>query len=62
GEGSWIPTTAESLAARAGWADISAVQQGRVYGLDTNWVDRPGPRLVMALERMAEMIHPELFE
>lgn len=62
GEGPWIPTTVESLTARAGWSDISAVQEGRVYGLDTNWVDRPGPRLVMAFEQMAEMIHPELFE
>jgi iron complex transport system substrate-binding protein len=62
GEGPWIPTTVESLTSRAGWSDISAVQEGRVYGLDTNWVDRPGPRLVMALEQMAEMIHPELFE
>lgn len=62
GEGPWIPTTVESLAERAGWSDIAAVKQGRVYGLDTNWVDRPGPRLILALERMAEMIHPELFE
>jgi iron complex transport system substrate-binding protein len=62
GEGPWVPTTAESLAQRTGWGDISAVQQERVYGIDTNWVDRPGPRLVQALERMAEVIHPELFE
>jgi iron complex transport system substrate-binding protein len=62
GEGPWVPTTEESLGERAGWGDISAVQQERVYGIDTNWVDRPGPRLVQALERMAAMIHPELFE
>jgi iron complex transport system substrate-binding protein len=62
GEGPWVPTTAASLSERAGWSDIAAVQQGQVHGLDTNWVDRPGPRLVLALERMAEFIHPELFE
>jgi iron complex transport system substrate-binding protein len=62
GEGPWVPTTVESLSDRAGWSDIAAVQQGQVYGLDTNWVDRPGPRLVLALEHMAEFIHPELFE
>ena len=38
------------------------VQQGAVYGIDANWVDRPGPRLVDALEAMARFIHPELFE
>ncbi len=62
GQGPWIPTTVESLSERAGWGDINAVQEGRVYGIDTNWVDRPGPRLVLALEHMAEAIHPELFE
>jgi iron complex transport system substrate-binding protein len=62
GEGPWVPTTVDSLSERAGWTEITAVQEGHVYGLDTNWVDRPGPRLVLALERMAEVIHPELFE
>lgn len=62
GEGPWVPTTIESLSDRAGWGEIAAVQEGRVYGIDTNWVDRPGPRLVLALEHMAEAIHPELFE
>lgn len=62
GEGSWVPTTVESFSERSGWGEITAVVYGRVYGIDTNWVDRPGPRLVDALEQMALMIHPELFE
>ena len=62
GLGPWVPTTAEGLAARTGWGDIAAVRQGAVYGIDANWVDRPGPRLVDALEAMAGFIHPELFE
>jgi len=52
GAGPWVPTTAESLAARTGWDIISAVQTGRVHGIDTNWVDR---------EQIAVFIHPELF-
>ena len=62
GEGAWVPTTVESYSDRSGWGEIAAVVDGRVYGIDTNWVDRPGPRLVEALEEMALMIHPELFE
>ena len=62
GEGPWVPTTVESFSDRSGWGEIAAVVDGRVYGIDTNWVDRPGPRLVVALEQMALMIHPELFE
>ncbi len=59
--GPWVPTTVESLSARAGWSDIRAVVDGNVIAIDTNWVDRPGPRLVDALEAMAKTIHPELF-
>jgi iron complex transport system substrate-binding protein len=62
GSGTFVPTTAESLAARPGWGTITAVTDGRVHAIDTNWVDRPGPRLVEALEAMARFIHPELFE
>jgi len=62
GEGPWVPTTPESLSARAGWSGIAAVVNGSVHGIDTNWVDRPGPRLVDAFETIARLLHPELFE
>jgi iron complex transport system substrate-binding protein len=62
GSGPFVPTTAESLAARPGWGTLTAVADERVYAIDTNWVDRPGPRLVEALEAMARVIHPELFD
>jgi iron complex transport system substrate-binding protein len=61
GSGSFVPTTVDLLAARPGWGTITAVTDGRVFAIDTNWVDRPGPRLVEALEAMARFIHPELF-
>ena len=61
GSGSFVPTTVDSLAARPGWGTITAITDGRVFAIDTNWVDRPGPRLVEALEAMARVIHPELF-
>jgi iron complex transport system substrate-binding protein len=60
-EGPWVPTTAESIAEREGWGDIQAVAEGRVYGIDTQWTGRPGPRYMDALEAMAEMLHPEAF-
>ncbi len=62
GSGAWIPTTVESLSARSGWGAIEAVKTGRIHPVDTNWVDRPGPRLVDALELMASLMHPETFE
>ncbi len=61
GQGPWMSTTSEGLAARTGWGGLTAVQEGAVFGIDANWIDRPGPRMVDALEAMARFIHPELF-
>ncbi|HEY45034.1 MAG TPA: ABC transporter substrate-binding protein [Anaerolineae bacterium] len=60
--GPWVTTTPESIAERAGWGEITAVVHGAIYGIDTNWIDRPGPRYVDALEALAMILHPELFE
>ncbi len=48
------------LEAKPGWADITAVRQGRVYFADGNaYFNRPGPRLADSAEMLVEMIHPE---
>ena len=50
------------LSEREGWASLPAVRNNRVYVIDASaYTSRSGPRLVMGLEIMAEMIHPELF-
>jgi iron complex transport system substrate-binding protein len=54
--------TGEQIAARPGWAQIAAVQSGRIYLLDGDIVSRPGPRIVDALEAMARNFYPDLFE
>ena len=61
-EGPWVTTTPESVAERPGWGEITAVVNGDVYGIDASWIDRPGPRYVDALEALAKLLHPELFE
>lgn len=52
----------ETVAARAGWGALTAVQNNAIYDFDDNLVSRPGPRLVDGLEAMARLLHPELFE
>jgi len=45
-----------------GWerlSSVTAVREGRVYGVDGNLVHRPGPRMVEALRALARVIHPE---
>ncbi len=44
------------------WPQLDAVRSGRIHLVDSNLFDRPSPRLVEALELMARLIHPELFE
>ncbi len=51
----------ESVKARPGWQDISAVKNDRVYAIDPDIVNRPGPRLVDGLEALARLLHPDLF-
>ena len=62
GDSVWGGVTAETVAARAGWEQLKAVQNNQVYPFDDNLVSRPGPRLVDGLEQMAKLFHPELFE
>ena len=48
------------LTGREGWADLTAVQNDRVYLVDGHsYVNRPGPRLVETLELFAGIVHPD---
>ena len=46
---------------RSSWRGISAVRQGRVHLVDQDQIARPGPRLIDTLERIARLLHPDLF-
>ncbi|MEE8418490.1 MAG: cobalamin-binding protein, partial [Dehalococcoidales bacterium] len=42
-------------------SDTDARQKGKVFEIDANLVSRTGPRIIDGLEKLAELIHPELF-
>jgi iron complex transport system substrate-binding protein len=42
--------------------ELTAVREGHVYVIDADAVSRGGPRIVDALEEMAAIIHPDIFE
>jgi iron complex transport system substrate-binding protein len=44
------------------WHDLPAVRNDRIFLVDSNIFDRPGPRLLDALELLVQQIHPELFQ
>jgi iron complex transport system substrate-binding protein len=50
-----------TVAARAGWADINAVKNGKMYTVSGDIIDEPGPRQVDSLEVMAKILHPDIF-
>jgi iron complex transport system substrate-binding protein len=55
--------TAESVARRQGWDEMTAVREGRILPLPEDvLITRPGPRIVDGLEALARAIHPEAFE
>lgn len=43
-------------------ASTNASQTGRIYTLDDDLIQRPGPRLTQGLGWFAHFIHPEIFE
>jgi iron complex transport system substrate-binding protein len=52
--------TAEAVAARPGWADLTAVREDRIHPVDDIVVTRPGPRLAEGLRALVAAIHPDL--
>jgi iron complex transport system substrate-binding protein len=61
GDAAW-GVTAESVAARAGWETLQAVETQLIFPFDDNLASRPGPRLIEGLETLARLLHPEAFE
>jgi len=49
------------VAARQGWSVIAAVKNGRIFSIEPNLINRPGPRVGEAAEAYAKLVHPELF-
>jgi iron complex transport system substrate-binding protein len=42
------------------WSTLSAVRENRFYRIDSNLLNRPGPRVVEGLEALAHALHPEI--
>ncbi|MDP9276561.1 MAG: helical backbone metal receptor, partial [Chloroflexota bacterium] len=49
------------VAGRQGWSIVAAVKNNRIFTIDPNLINRPGPRVGEAAEAYAKLVHPELF-
>lgn len=45
-----------------GYNELSAVKAGNVFEIDSNMIDRQGPRIAEGFKALAEIIHPEAFK
>src|SRR5206468_631895 len=52
--------TVQRIASRRGWQATPAILQGLVAAFPDDLFCRPGPRLAQGLERLAQLLHPEL--
>ena len=64
GDAAYDPSiTPESVAARPGWGEMTAVSSGAIQVVEEDPViTRPGPRIVDGLEALARAIHPDRFD
>jgi iron complex transport system substrate-binding protein len=51
----------DEVKARPGWDSISAVQNNKLFQIDSDVIARAGPRVADAVEALAGFFHPELF-
>lgn len=52
----------KEITTRKGWDQIDAVKDKKVFYLDTDIMNRPGPRIGEAVELFAKTVYPDLFK
>ena len=61
GMGTGEQASSDAVKTRPGWDTTNAVQNDRIYQINSNIIERSGPRVVEAIEQLSEFFHPELF-
>ncbi len=44
----------------APWKQLTAVAKEQIIEINADWLYRPGPRMILGIEALAETLHPEL--
>ncbi len=50
----------EALAVKPGWSALEAIRNRKI-AIISDAINRPGPRIVDAVEELARQLHPEVF-
>lgn len=52
----------KEILTRKGWENVNAIKNQRVYSLDPDLSNRPGPRIIDGVEEIAKYLYPEQFQ
>jgi iron complex transport system substrate-binding protein len=55
-----VKNDVDALAQRPGWSALHAIKQRKI-AIVSDAINRPGPRIVDAIEELARQLHPEVF-
>jgi iron complex transport system substrate-binding protein len=56
------PGMANAVLARPAWKDVPAVKNKKVYEVNADLTNRPGPRLIEGVEEIAKAVYPDVFK
>lgn len=59
--GYFVDDPVAEVKGRDGWQDIAAVKNNQIFAVDSNIVNRTGPRLDEGVEELAKAVYPEVF-
>lgn len=51
----------ETVKKRPGWSELGAVQHGRVLIMEEPLYCRPSPRLIVGLQKLGALLHPDMY-
>lgn len=57
-----LTETISQLRKRPGWKQMNAVKNQRIYLIEDDLISRPGPRVVLGLQKMAQALYPEAYQ
>lgn len=57
-----LAETISRLRERPGWQEMKAVKNQRIYLIEDDLISRPGPRVVLGLQKMAQALYPEAYQ
>ncbi|WP_160723314.1 ABC transporter substrate-binding protein [Bacillus sp. USDA818B3_A] len=60
--GYYVKNPVEQVLSRKGWDNINAVKNKQVIDVNSDIMNRPGPRVVEGVEALAKAIYPDVFK